>query len=630
MKLNVNFVKYLELIEKYTIYISLFLLPIIFLPIFENVYDTSKLLVLVFGATIVLITKIVKSIIKKGLEFNSSKLDLPVLIFIIVFLLSGIFAVVNRIDAFVFPGVASFATLAGIYYFLVNQLSKEDREKILTILLASGFVVATLQISSFLGITKLIPQLPEFIKANTFTPYGNILSSIVFLIMLLPLLIQRIVKGTELPEKILSIIVAVIFLTSISSSIYLILPNKSTSISILDYKTSWVIAIDSLKANPLLGVGPGNYNQAFLKYKPVEFNAGPNWNLKYLQGSDSLLTIFTEAGILGLLTIIFIFGYALKKNKFKEPLYVSMLILALGLLFLPLSSSLLPVIFIILALNSNAKDSKLAFFIKRYAILFLGLPIILLLITLGYLFGRALYGEFLYTQAVKQINLGQGLPAYELVNRATFINPYSDRYHLLSAGIDLAIAENIAKKEDLKDADKTTISQLIQQSIAEGKASVSVNPQKSSNWDALSGVYQSIIAFAEDADKFAIQSLNQAIFLEPTNPLLRIKLGGIYYSQGKYEDAVKSFELAVLAKPDLANSHYNLAVAYKDNKQLEKAKEQINITMNLLGKDSKDYATALKELENIEGLTAPVASPEATISEDIIDPKIEIPQDLPI
>jgi len=627
--------KYIELVEKYILFLSLFLLPVLVLPIFENVYDTPKLLVLIFGAIILLGIKIVKSVYRKSLEFNSSRFDLPVLIFMIIFFLSGILIPFNRIDAFVFPGVASFAILAGLYYFLINQLPKEDKDNIIYVMLGSGFVIALLQITAFVGLNKMIPWLPEFMKPAIFTPFGNILSSIVFLASLIPFLVEKIMNRKEITQKILSGLVGLVFMVSIASSLYLILPGKDTSISILDYKTSWSIAIDSLKTNPLLGVGPGNYSEAFLKYKPVEFNMGDSWNLRYIQGSSSLMTIFTEIGILGIIITLFIFGYALKTKELKQPLYVSILILFLVLLFLPISSSFYPVVFLMLALNSDAKDGKLAFFIKRYAIIFLAIPIILTLVYLGYFFGKAFYGEFLFTKAVKQINLNQGQSAYELANKAIVVNQYSDRYHLLAAGINLAIAQNIAKQESLTDTDKSNISQLIQQSIAEGKAATSVNPRKSSNWETLSAIYQEIIAFAEGADQFAIQSLNQAIFLEPTNPFLRIKLGGIFYAQNKFEDAIKIFELAVLAKPDFANSHYNLAMAYKGNKQLDKAKEQMEIVLKLVEPNSKDYELVTKELETLttkteqvekiepiqtENLTPPQGSPEP-----VIDPQLELP-----
>ena len=64
-------------------------------------------------------------------------------------------------------------------------------------------------------------------------------------------------------------------------------------------------------------------------------------------------------------------------------------------------------------------------------------------------FGRAFYAEILFTRGIKEVNNGQGITAYDLVNKAISINKYSDRYHLLSAGINLALAENVAQKEKI-------------------------------------------------------------------------------------------------------------------------------------------------------------------------------------
>ena len=191
------------------------------------------------------------------------------------------------------------------------------------------------------------------------------------------------------------------------------------------------------------------------------------------------------------------------------------------------------------------------------------------------------------------------------------------------------MAGSLAKIENLSEDDKKTLTQLIQQTVQEAKAAATLNPRSASSWENLGDVYNSVTSFAKDADAFAIQSYSQAIYLDPINPTLRIKLGGIYYAQGKFADAAKVFELAVVAKPDLANAHYNLAMAYKEDKQLEKAKEQMNLTLSLLGKDSKDFETAKKELEAIEGLTPPQSSPSPVIVPPIEIPATGIPTEVP-
>jgi tetratricopeptide (TPR) repeat protein len=68
-----------------------------------------------------------------------------------------------------------------------------------------------------------------------------------------------------------------------------------------------------------------------------------------------------------------------------------------------------------------------------------------------------------------------------------------------------------------------------------------------------------------------------------------------------YGDAVKVLELAVTTKPDLANGHYNLAFAYRDQKELEKAIQQMTLVLSLIeDKNSQDYQTAKAALEDFE------------------------------
>ncbi len=102
---------------------------------------------------------------------------------------------------------------------------------------------------------------------------------------------------------------------------------------------------------------------------------------------------------------------------------------------------------------------------------------------------------------------------------------------------------------------------------------LALNPPRSGNWELLADTYRAIIPLAEGSDQFAIQSYNQAIALDPINPNLRIKLGGVFFALGDYDSAIEAFRTAVLAKPDLANSHFNLAVAYREVGEIDKAVE---------------------------------------------------------
>lgn len=614
-------IKLINSIEKYIVIATIAIYPVFVSTLFINVFETSKLLLFFTSVTLLLLLKIIKiAFFKEELSFTSTPKDISLIIFTFFYITSGIINNINKTDMFLSPASGSFVILSLVFYLILNQFKKEEKEIFLNSLLLSGFLVSVVQIISIFGITKLIPFLPDMIKTEIFTPTGNILSSIILIIVLLPIVVKKLFQKVDIYEKILSTLIITVFLISIIGSIYLILPNKNTSIKILNVKTGWSLAVDSLKASPLLGTGATNFSYIFNKYRPIEYNADENWQIKYIQNSSLALTILTESGILGFLAFAFFLFKTLNKLDLDNPIYIAILIFSLGTVLLPLPFMSLPIFIIIVACHSEVKNTVVLPSIKKNASLFLSLVLVVGLTTTSILGYKLIYAEYIFAQSIRNVGQNQGVLAYNLINTAVKLNPYSDRYHLFSSAINLALAEALSTKAEINDEDKANISKLVQQSIREGKAAVAVAKYKSSNWESLSDTYRKLVSFAEGADIFAIESLNQAISLDPINPILRIKLGSLYFSQTKYDLAIDTFKLAIVAKPDLPNAHYNLAIAYKENKQLNKSKEEINTTLNLLGKESSDYEKALLVLQDIEELTKPEKSPEP-----VIEPQVELP-----
>jgi tetratricopeptide (TPR) repeat protein len=620
---NGKLLNLLKNVEKYTILVTLFLYPLIILTNFINLFETSKLLLLLVSLIILLISKAIRLLLLKKIEYNSSNFDIFALIFGLAFVLSGVFSIVNKIDAFFLPGSASFVTIGVLLYFFINQHDNKFKDQVELTLISSGVLFTLFHILSAIGLTKLISFLPEVFKLEFFTNFGNLLSSIIFLIAIIPLTVYRLLKTNDMATKILLGLVSIIIVIGLVSLSNQTFVKNKNDLQILKLKYGWSIAIDSLKVNPLFGVGPTNFNFAFNKFKPIEFNLEKDWTTKYLQNTNYALNVITETGILGLIALITLLVLLIKNRDLINFRYLAFLIYITGIFLLPVSPSILVVMFVTISLTSKIKNRDLAYFSSKIPQFAVFLLIIILTLSISYFGVRAFYAEYLFSKSINATQKNNTVESYDLVNKAIKTNQYSDKYHLFSASLNLAIANALAENKDLKDEDKQKISQLIQQAIKENKASVSVARYKSSNWEALSETYRSIIAFAQGADIFALESINQAIVLNPVDPNLRLKLGGLYYSLKQYDKAIDAFKLAVLAKPDLANSHYNLGMAYKENNDLEKAKEQINIVLELLGKDSKDYDTALKELEKIEELSKPEEKPEP-----IIEPQIELPQEV--
>ncbi|MEJ2348062.1 MAG: tetratricopeptide repeat protein, partial [Patescibacteria group bacterium] len=501
---------------------------------------------------------------------------------------------------------------------------------------------------------SLIPQLPSFVQDRLFNPLGSLLSLAIFLATIIPLGINQLITQKEIVKKAFSILAVLIIISSLALAIYNILPGKPAEPKILDLKTSWSVTIETLKESPLWGIGPANFLTAFNRFRPLSYNLTDNWSFRFSAARDFYLTSLTEVGLVGAAAIILIFSIIFKmvkkqireKNFINEGIFlISLLVLSTFLAFFPGGTIHIMLFFILLALVSKSRSITFNFstqltektknpLVSRLPSFLVVLPVITILAFFVLFSGRALAAEAKYRKALDALVINDGLTTYEMLREAINTNPYVDRYHATYSQVNLALANSLALNEDLNDQDKNTITQLVQQAIEEAKATVSLNVTRSGNWEVLARTYQSITPFAEGADQFSIQSFSQAVSLDPINPNLRIALGGMYYSLGNYDNAIEIFKMAVLAKNDYANAHYNLAFAYKEKGEVEKATQEMETVLSLVNPESSDYELAKTELENLkqrkpsEEVGSENLIPPQTGEEIETGPQIELPEDL--
>ena len=305
-------------------------------------------------------------------------------------------------------------------------------------------------------------------------------------------------------------------------------------------------------------------------------------------------------------------------------------------MFPALAPEILMVLFVGLAIASTTKTSTIHIGNSKTS----KVPAIIaatpLLLGIGYLLftgGRTLAAEATYKTAVNHLAKNEGTQSYEALRRAITLNSTVDRYHATYSQINFLLAEAVSRKgNDLDDSERQIIGQLIQQAIREAKTTVSLNPTRAGNWEVLAALYRKIIPLSQGASDFAIKSYGQAIAFDPINPDLRIALGGIWYSAKDYKNAIDSFKLAVVAKPNHANARYNLAAAYREDGQTDRAIAELKVVLTLVDADSKDYETAKSELDALEQKKATSSSAEGeTLTPPItnkpaLEPQINLPE----
>jgi tetratricopeptide (TPR) repeat protein len=637
--------KVIKVVEKYVLLASIAVLPVFVLLNSSAPALTPKLELLVVAGSLAAILWVVRMFLKGEVSFAPGKYDLGVLLTAVAFLASTILRTPNKMEAFLVPGVTSFLLAAAFFYFLVNQLGKKGKAEAVAALIISGLLLSLSMIFAGLGVFAKIPQLPAFLKDPLFNPMGGLVPVGIYLIPLAFLGVSLVVKDKDIIKKVFWGASTVIIIMALAIVVNSSLPGKPQFPKFPNLQTSWEVAVGTVAKSPVFGAGPGNYISAFNQFRPVSYNQTDLWSVRFTTANNFYLTLVTEAGLLGLaafLIILLLVYRSFREDPKLEKLSLIALILILAVF--PASPVIFVPLFVLLAIFSGSEDKVVTLTTvsvgagnkvpSRALSIVIGLLILAGVGAVDFFGAKVMISESTYAKSLTALGRNDFKGTFDLIQKAITQNPKVDRYHASLAQLDMALAQSLASKKDVTDSDKTTITQLVQQAINESKKAVGLNPGSAGNWEVLAQIYRTIMPFAQGADQFAVQTYTQAVALDPTNPNLRISLGGVYYALGRYDDAIEAFKLAVLAKPDLANAHYNLAIAYREKKNFDSAINEMNTVLSLVAKDSQDYTLAKNTLDELEKNkpaakttgTESLTPPEKTETSNI-KPPITLPVD---
>jgi tetratricopeptide (TPR) repeat protein len=595
---------------KAQLYLIIFLLPLLFFPLTSDYFDFPKNLFLVSAVIITFLTWLLKMIFEKKVSFKRSFFDLPILLLVAASVASTLLAPINKFEAFLFPtGPSTLIALGFLYFLITNHLEKQDKKMVMHSLIASAIVLALLSLASGLGLFAQANFFP-LLKEKTFTPAGNYFGLTVFLaisLVWLALITYRELtkpSGNALVGLIHALFLFIIGAGLVNAGYTLFNVIKPVFLPVF---AGWSIAIDTLKNFPLFGVGAQNFSLAFYQYRPLSYNATALWNVAFDSSSNYFFQTWTIFGTIGLAALLFlsykiISQFKLLKNSFEpESNLLIILLLFLGIFaLLPINFLILFVFFIFLSL--------LAIFLPQseYSETSKILPwtfMVIALVLSGacfYLVYRSLGADMEFKKSLDAYVKNDGAATYNAQVKAIGLNPYRPTYRLAYAQTNLALAQSMSTKKDLTDQDRQNVSVLIQQAIQEAKSAVTLDPQNARDWENLAAIYRNLINFAEGADQWTIAAYQQTIALDPVNPFTRITLGGVYYAQKNWDQAIASFSEAVYLKNDNANAHYNLAAALREKGDFTKAAAEMQTVLNLVDRSSEDWTKANSELEAIQ------------------------------
>jgi len=621
-------------ISKIIIYCLVFFIPLFFLPLTTDTLDFNKQILLIFLSFIAFLFWFLSNLSSQKYKFRLSLLSIVILVFLFVFAFSTFFSQWPFGSFYGFPlNVSqSFLSLCFfiLFYFLVINIffDKKDIFWLLCLFVISGGLAV------FLSLFQILQ------KFLNFNPIGSFQSVAFFVVFLLPLIIPLIFKNKKKFITFVLIICVISFIFYLllidltpawvvliagsapllifslfnirqKQSFYLIVfstfllvlglfflifntPFSQVQFEISpSYKTEIKVAKNVLFKKPFLGTGPSTFLFDYSKFKPIEIYNTSFWNIKFTKGAAEILDILITTGILGLLSLIFIFVivlyFSLKffKNTQKD-----------WLLSLGIFSSFLVLMFVYFLHSTNFILSFSFWFIlslsdifflenkiKKRSISplkFIASNVLLLILFLGLsLFAFKFYlAEIYYTQGIKNWRQDDLELAIRYIKKATNLNPHLDLYWR-----DLSQLYSQKFQQTLKqDSSLEKTKDYINLALNTSRQAIKISPINVINWQVLASIYDNLTGITQGAEEFALSNYQKALELDPQNPYFLTQIGRVFLYKAELAQnlqdkkalqtnldlAKRYFQDALKVKPDYVPAHFQIAqVLLKEGKVKE-------------------------------------------------------------
>ncbi|PIS08926.1 hypothetical protein COT75_04215 [Candidatus Beckwithbacteria bacterium CG10_big_fil_rev_8_21_14_0_10_34_10] len=615
------------------------LIPFFFIPLTADFYGFNKTVLLIAVVIILLFIWGINSFFNQKIKFLKAPLNLPILSLLGSYLLATIIQSPNKVLT-LSGETGLIITLTLLYFIIVNHLKGKNAVRlVLDGLLVSSLGLGTISLLSYLKFFSLVG--PQWLNSKAWTPTGSPLSTGLFMLSLLPATVYWAYKSKKLSRKIFLFGAASMQTLAIGLVIALFI-DKTISLNYLNPRFGWVIAVEGFKTfrTAFFGVGPGNFISAFTHFRPIGLNSTNLWAIRFGSNSNQYFNLISTVGLLGLASYIWIVWSSLKGENFKGSLinkflyiallttFLSQLVFAAGFLSLFLTFLLIG----LLQASKMPAETQLGYEhqIKSQTLIWgiSGLVFLLSIFSL-YWYGRLWMGDFYFRKSLLAAQENRGGETYNYQIKAINYNRFSENYRVSYSNTNLALANSLASQENLSDQDRNNISQLISQSIREAKAASTLNSQISDYWLNQAIIYRNVIYIAQGAGDWSVAAYLEAIRNDPTNPMLRLELGSLFYAVKDYDRAIQQFLQAANLKTDYANAYYNLAASYREKEDWTNAFSNMQAALSLVPIDSPDYQKAAQELEEIRQNLPEAPTAQATGENIPKEEQLKEPEPLP-
>src|SRR3989338_1233545 len=332
-----------DFIIKSVLIIFSFCFPFFYLNFTFEPTEQSKYLLLIISSLLLFFLSTLKTALNKNIQYIKNSFTLPLFLIVTIYIISSVVNSPNIFMVLKHPLSASAWIFLFVFFLVLVSIDDPDFHRKLMYSTVSG--TAVVSVYSILMYFNLFPK-------SVFTPAGNLLSTSVFILIIIIYQITALVFHQHKKNKLIPLVL--LFIT-LSSEFILVLHLLTDQRPILlPHRVSFSILTQVLKSGKslLLGVGPANYIAAFTLGKPAYINQTPIWNITFSSSSSFLFNMMTETGLLTgfiYIYILLIVLYSLFKHHTLPPSQLSLLILMLFLVFLSSTVSLIILMVILLS-----------------------------------------------------------------------------------------------------------------------------------------------------------------------------------------------------------------------------------------------------------------------------------------
>lgn len=372
---------------------------------------------------------------------------------------------------------------------------------------------------------------------------------------------------------------------------------------------SWSIATNVLTTDVksfLLGSGPASFVLDFSRFRPDSFNSNFAWNVRFSQPYSTAIELLTATGILGAIalasvvvlalgTIFFLWirkvsargrGAGMDEGEASDalPLFwgatTAWITLLVASFFSVFGATTWLMFFLSLALMASLsrlvarrEDSVLRVSLKtspQYSLLvsFCFIVVFTGVIIFGLFLGRFFNAEIAYASGLRAIVSGGTDEAITKTGQAVALHPTRSTYHVALAQAYLNKATQTALGAQ---PDPNLVTTLVALAVNEARRATELAPNNVNGWQQLATMYANARAIAPDANVWVMRTLERAIELEKTNPILYVLAGNAKVFDKQPEEAIKDYENAIRLKPDYVDAYLNLALLEEQSGKIDEA-----------------------------------------------------------